>query len=82
MMIREANALGIKIPEELNVVGIDNSPASEYCIPSITSIDHNAVEMGRLSVDFLIKRIEGYSGAFTQTYCESNLIVRESTRSK
>jgi len=77
-MIRQANLLGIKIPETLSIIGTDNVPNSELSFPSLTSIDHNAEEMGRLSVEALIKRINNPDRPTRRISCNASLIIRES----
>jgi DNA-binding LacI/PurR family transcriptional regulator len=77
-MIRQANLLGIKIPEELSVIGTDNVPNCEFSFPALTSIDHNAEEMGRLSVEALIKRIENPDRPTRRISCNASLALRES----
>ena len=77
-MIRQANLLGIKIPEELSIIGIDNVPNCEFSFPALTSIDHNAEEMGRLSVEALIKRIETPDRPTRRISCNASLAIRES----
>lgn len=78
LMIRQASLLGIKIPETLSIIGTDNVPSSEFSFPSLTSIDHNAEEMGRLSVEALIKRINDPNRPTRRISCNASLVIRES----
>jgi LacI family transcriptional regulator len=77
-MIRQANLMGIKIPEELSIIGTDNVPSCDFSFPALTSIDHNAEEMGRLSVEALIKRIENPDRPTRRISCNASLALRES----
>jgi len=52
-------SLGIKIPEDLSVAGIDNILQSAYCVPPLTTVSLPAVQQGEESVRRLIARIEG-----------------------
>lgn len=77
-MIRQANQLGIKIPEMLSIIGTDNITPGEFSFPSLTTIDHNAEEMGRLSAEALIKRIQSPELTPLKISCNASLVVRES----
>ncbi|MCL2127104.1 MAG: LacI family transcriptional regulator [Treponema sp.] len=52
-------SLGIKVPEDLSVAGIDNILQSAYGVPPLTTVNLPAVEQGEESVRRLICRIEG-----------------------
>ncbi len=77
-MIRQANILGIKVPQELSIIGMDNIPGGELSFPSLTTIDHNAEEMGRLSVETLIQRIDHPERVFHKISSNACLVCRES----
>jgi DNA-binding LacI/PurR family transcriptional regulator len=77
-IIRQANLLGIKVPESLSIVGTDNVPNSEFSFPSLTSIDHNAEEMGKLAIEALIKRINNPNRPTRRISCNASLAIRES----
>ncbi len=50
---------GIRVPEDVGVVGYDNTVASQFYTPSITSVDFGAEKLGEIIIDMLIQRIEG-----------------------
>lgn len=50
---KECIKKGIRIPDEIELVGYDNSPASNYAIYPITSIDQNISLMAQLAVQSL-----------------------------
>ena len=78
LMIRQSNLIGIKIPDELSIIGIDNIPNSELSFPALTTIDHNPMEMGRLSVETLINRIKNPRRPTRRIICNASLVSRES----
>lgn len=78
LMIRQANMLGIRLPKQLSIIGSDNLPAGVLAYPSLTSIDHNAEEMGRLSVELLLKRIHDPTRPTYKISCNAVLNIRES----
>ncbi len=50
---------GIRVPENVGVVGYDNTVASQFYTPSITSVDFGAEKLGEIIIDMLIRRVEG-----------------------
>lgn len=53
--IQCAKKLGIKVPEELAVVGFNNDPICTIVDPELTSIDHPAKQMGELAARQLLE---------------------------
>ena len=77
-MIQQAGPLGIKLPDDLSIIGMDNITPCEFSTPALTSIDHNAEEMGRLSCELLIKRIKEPERPLCKVSCNATLVIRES----
>lgn len=48
---------GLKVPEDIAVVGYDNIPVSGYASPALTTVRQNTVRAGELLVNALIKAI-------------------------
>lgn len=57
-VISGANELGIKIPDELSVIGYDDVQNVQWTYPRLTTIWHPKYEMGECAVRVLIDRIE------------------------
>ena len=74
--IRELNRCGFKVPEDISVIGCDNSQASKYYTPSISSIDASVFELGRSMMSNLISAIKGEE--LKNTVIASKYIERES----
>ena len=53
----EAQQMGLAIPDDISVVGYDNSYLARLGYIGLTTIDNNYVEMGRLAVLRLVERI-------------------------
>jgi LacI family transcriptional regulator len=49
---------GIKIPEEVAIVGFSNNPICELIDPPLTTIEQPAFEMGKAAAELLIDQIE------------------------
>ncbi len=57
-VIQYAKNKGIKIPQDLAVIGFNNDPISEIIEPQLSSITHPAVEMGILAAKQVLKHKE------------------------
>lgn len=79
-----AKERGIRIPEELAIIGFNDDPVSSIVEPSLSTISHPAMKMGELST----KRILEHSGKNLGsdiseiTMLDTELIVRNSTKKK
>ena len=48
---------GRKVPEDISVIGVDNSIYAKISYPQLTSLDNNAESQSKLAVDLLIKAL-------------------------
>lgn len=74
---------GIRIGEDLSVVGYNNHEISDYLAPKLSTVDRNLTEIGYRAVKILIDRIEGaetYPSHETIVKCPCSLIVRDSVK--
>ncbi|GEM_PF-1491170 len=69
---------GIRVPEDVAVVGFDNQPEAEYSIPSLTSIHQPVDEIGRQSVE-LMKRMLQQQAQPEHLLVGPQLVARGST---
>ncbi|WP_309386587.1 LacI family DNA-binding transcriptional regulator [Cerasicoccus frondis] len=76
-VINELLSRGVKVPDDVKVTGIDNSPFCESCSVALTSIDQKFAQRGRLAVEMLEKLIEGQPVESFQL--EPELVVRKSS---
>ena len=56
--IHALSELGMKVPDDISVLGYDNTPIAELFIPKITGIGQPVKEMGMKAVDVLVDMIE------------------------
>jgi DNA-binding LacI/PurR family transcriptional regulator len=80
-VINLAFSLGLNVPKDLSVVGIDNEPLCEHLSPRLTSLSPRFYEMGRLGVN-LVSDIKLWHGENLpcRMSIPSRLIVRDSVR--
>jgi LacI family transcriptional regulator len=53
-----AGQKGLRIPEDLGIVGFDNIPESAYFSPALTTIQQDQYNIAKLAVEEVIKIIE------------------------
>lgn len=70
---------GIRIPEDMAMVGFDNLTESAYFHPSLTTITNPLRELGILALKTLLTQIGGQTQPETVTTLPTELIVRAST---
>ena len=71
---------GIKIPEDLSLVGFDDIESSAWSRPPLTTVRVLTEEMGRLAARRLIEKIEDPSSVSTHILVGTRLIIRESVK--
>lgn len=76
--MQSAQSLGCRIPEDIKVVGFDNSTLSQLCIPPITSMEIQRPSIARAAVTMLQNMIENHAVSPTVTF-PTRLIERESS---
>ena len=58
-VVEKAQELGYKVPEDLAVIGFDNTAVSQLARPSITSIESPMRQMGLEAPKLLMRLIDG-----------------------
>lgn len=77
--IHAANELGIRIPEDISIIGFDNIPMAAYTYPELTTVSQPIQAMGRAAGDLLMKRIQGDTSSVQRITLETALVIRKST---
>ena len=70
---------GLRVPQDISVVGFDDLEFSAYCDPPLTTVRVPAKEMGILAVKVLHDAIMGGNGKVKQYCLDTDLIIRAST---
>ncbi|RJX41483.1 LacI family transcriptional regulator [Paenibacillus pinisoli] len=71
---------GIRVPEDIAVVGVDDISWSTITRPRVSTVSNLTAETGRIAAELLIQRIkEGQTTPLRKVQLEPRLIVREST---
>jgi LacI family transcriptional regulator len=77
--LRAAADLGLRVPEDVSVVGFDNIPMANYLVPRLTTVTKNAFAGGQKAFELLLSRIRNPELPRQIVYGSTQLIVREST---
>ena len=78
-VIAAALELGLVVPEEVGVVGYDDTPMAAWRTLSLTSVDQRTVEMGRAAADMLLRRIEHPDDEVNSLTLAPRLVARRSS---
>jgi LacI family transcriptional regulator len=78
-VLRQARARGLRVPEDLSVVGFDDSEQSALVTPALTTVRQPLAEMGRMAVSLLLRLVENQSVETLRIELATRLVVRDST---
>lgn len=75
--LRQLQRMGLRVPEDVALIGCDNQFFTPYLNPSLTTVDLHPFDHGVTAVEELIDSLRGGGGSYSQIR-ECSLIVRES----
>jgi LacI family transcriptional regulator len=80
-VMREAFELGIKVPQDLSLVGFDDIRMAEFTIPPLTTIQMSQTELARLAFEALLQEVKRETPApeGTEYVLKTRLVLRSST---
>ena len=79
--IRAIHDMGLRVPDDISVIGFDDIKAAAYISPNLTTIRQPLTEMGRLAAQCIVDRLHHTQAFREQIAFSPELIVRESTSS-
>ena len=71
---------GLRVPEDISIVGFDDMPPDAYQYPPLTSVSSRRYDMGRIAIQRLHDIIEDRKLVPIKVSMHVELIVRQSTR--
>jgi DNA-binding LacI/PurR family transcriptional regulator len=77
--IRAARRAGLKVPDDLSVVGYDDSAFMSCTDPPLTTVRQPIEAIGRAAVDMLAGQIEGSDVSAEELFFEPEIVARGST---
>jgi DNA-binding LacI/PurR family transcriptional regulator len=76
--LRALYEAGIRVPEDMAVVGFDGILLGQFTTPALTTMNQPREEMGRLAADMLFHLLEGQPPLPSERVLAAELLVRES----
>ena len=76
--LRQLQRMGLRVPEDMALIGCDNQFFTPYLTPPLTTVDLHPEDHGRCAAEELIRIIGGSGDADYSQIRECSLIVRES----
>ena len=70
---------GVSIPEDLSLVGFDDTVEAAIVTPTLTTVRQPLAEMGRMAVNLLVRQLQYQRIEALLVQLETKLVVREST---
>lgn len=77
--VRAAAERGYRVPQDIAIVGFDNTEHSAYSLPSLTTIAPDKTALAKAAVDLIRDRANGDNGAPKDIQIPFTLEIREST---
>jgi LacI family transcriptional regulator len=77
--IRAFQEAGLRVPEDISVVGFDDVSLASFSLPPLTTVRQPLVKMGRMAAETLVDRIEKRSSFLQDIRVEPELVLRRST---
>ena len=80
--MRAIEELGLKMPDDIQLIGFDNINISSFLPTSLSTIDTNAAKVGQVAAQLLIEKINNPDAPVQQIIIEPKLVIRNSTCKK
>ena len=77
--MRAAEERGLRLPEDLSIVGFDDLEKAEIVTPALTTVRQPLAEMGRMAVSLLARLLDRQRLEALRVELGTKLVVREST---
>jgi DNA-binding LacI/PurR family transcriptional regulator len=77
--LRAARDLGLRVPEDISVVGVDDIPYSSYFTPPLTTFRQDFEHIGAKATRLLVDAIENPTDERTHLLISAELVLRRST---
>ncbi|MDV7105464.1 DNA-binding transcriptional regulator CytR [Vibrio sp. TH_r3] len=76
--IQEAKKLGLRVPQDISLVGFDDIQFSQYCDPPLTTVSQPRYEIGRQAMLMMLELLKGRDVRAGSRLLETQLVVRNS----
>lgn len=70
---------GLRVPEDISVVGFDDIPGTEFAMPALSTVRQPLIRMGQIAAQTVLDQIEGRGEYVPEIAIEPEFVVRAST---
>lgn len=78
--MRAIHEMGLEVPRDISVVGVDDIPLAAFGSPPLTTIRQPIGEVGRCALELLMKQINGFTiTESSHVVLKPELVIRQST---
>jgi LacI family transcriptional regulator len=77
--MRTARTRGLTLPDDLSIVGVDDTAEAAIVTPALTTVRQPLAEMGRMAVSLLMRLLARENFEALHVELATKLVVREST---
>ncbi|HHG8841569.1 TPA: DNA-binding transcriptional regulator CytR [Citrobacter freundii] len=75
-----AKRQGLKVPDDLSIIGFDNISLAEFCDPPLTTVAQPRFDIGREAMLLLLDQLQGQNVSSGSRLLDCELIIRGTTR--
>jgi alanine racemase len=79
--MKAAQAEGVRIPEELSIVGFDDIPLAGLIHPALTTVAQPLNRKGKLAAELLVRTINGINDPVVHHFLPTIMVIRDSVAS-
>jgi LacI family transcriptional regulator len=76
--LRAAHERGLRVPEDLSIVGFDDVERAQLVSPQLTTVRQPLAEMGRMAVSLLLRLLDSQRLEALRVELATRLLVRAS----
>ena len=76
-VLNACKKLGIKVPNEISIIGYDNNPLSKFVEPKLTTMDQNMFFLGANAAQLLVEKIDCDNKFSKRIILNNSLVERE-----
>lgn len=77
--LRALHEAGLVVPRDVSIVGFDDIPEAAYCIPPLTSVRQNYIQLGITGFEYLMQLMDDPETPLQQHVISPKVVFREST---
>ena len=70
---------GIRVPEDMSIVGFDNIKASAYTVPPLTTVSQKPDRLGRMAMELILEQLNSGKLQSKRILHQPELLVRQTT---